>query len=463
MVGSRIRTSSQVHFCVERPVRVTDGPVARGATRRCASLSRLVGVRARPAEAGYTATQPTPIAVTVTRPQAAMRRAALGATVRPRPNRSEPVSVSSARCHMQRPLVRHPVTSADVIVNARLAATSASPRRKRLSGPSCSPTPVVLPGLRDAIPQPPLTKDKLMDSASLSFLSKTKVMPVRFMSGAPSTSPTQRSDMRRNAKHVRILCYGDSLTVGFCANGAFFEPYGRTLATGLSAAGFSCEVLVCGHSGGTAAEMVTNLDHPAMEDVAGLRGKGLRRILDEDGSFDVVLIMAGTNDIGHGASPLSSLCNIQKLHAVCHSRGIKTVVLPPPASPSMRQLELATRRRELVGNLLMWASACPNIMAFVDPSDSVATVGWTQGLAWDSDGVHMSPAGSRLLGQSLVSMALPAFSNLFRWSKVEAPTVLQNERVVFQVEAPTVLQNERVVFQAVRPQATSWGEPIKCF
>jgi len=82
--------------------------------------------------------------------------------------------------------------------------------------------------------------------------------------------------------------------VGFCANGTLYEPYARALASALAQAtdGAACEVHVCGHSGGTAREMVENLDSSAVLDVGGILGKGLRRCLVE-ASPDVVVIMAG--------------------------------------------------------------------------------------------------------------------------------------------------------------------------
>jgi len=55
----------------------------------------------------------------------------------------------------------------------------------------------------------------------------------------------------------------DSLTAGFCSNGRQYEPYGRTLADAIHAGledSAPVEVAVCGHSGGTASEMVAWLE-----------------------------------------------------------------------------------------------------------------------------------------------------------------------------------------------------------
>merc|ERR1719341_2141705 len=80
----------------------------------------------------------------------------------------------------------------------------------------------------------------------------------------------------------RILCYGDSLTVGFCCGGKFFEPYGRTMARTLGCSGLACSVSVCGLSGASAEEML-NASRGSFVDVTGCRCKGLATILNEDG------------------------------------------------------------------------------------------------------------------------------------------------------------------------------------
>jgi lysophospholipase L1-like esterase len=210
-------------------------------------------------------------------------------------------------------------------------------------------------------------------------------------------------------QRFRVLCYGDSLTVGFCADGRQYEPYGRSLAEALSKAfdGTTCEVSVCGHSGHTAAEMVRNLDTLAVQDVAGVVAKGLRRTLrDEARRPDIVLIMTGTNDLGLHGRPETILDDTCKLHAECHSRGIPTVVLPPPPAPrAMGATRFEGERRKLHGLLSSWATSAPGVSSFIDPNELVPAVLGSR--FWDPDGLHFSPAGSRLLGQHLVPALLP--------------------------------------------------------
>jgi len=200
----------------------------------------------------------------------------------------------------------------------------------------------------------------------------------------------------------RVLCYGDSLTAGFCAQGRLFEPYGRTMAGELGRAGIPTEVLVCGHSGHTSAQMVANLDAYAVSDTGRQIGKGLRRSLSEAARQDLVVIMTGTNDLGQFFSFSAMLEDIAKLHQVCHLQGVPTVAVLPP--PILSNPKVEANRRHFAELLQAWAKTVPNIQAVLDPSELVPA---TSSGSWDVDGVHFSPDGSRLLGQHLAAQVLP--------------------------------------------------------
>ncbi|CAE8718428.1 unnamed protein product [Polarella glacialis] len=196
----------------------------------------------------------------------------------------------------------------------------------------------------------------------------------------------------------RILCYGDSLTVGYCSNGQLFEPYGRAMSEALAAAGFACEVSICGHSGKTTHEMVAALGG-RLVDIVGCQGQGLEQILAEQ-EYDLVIIMSGTNDMGMGASQDAILTDLSRLHSACHDRGVPTVALaPPPAPIGGPQREVA--RRCLADRIRALAASSPGMLACIDPADLVP-----MGLAfWERDGLHFSPAGSCLLGERLAAVA----------------------------------------------------------
>jgi len=208
---------------------------------------------------------------------------------------------------------------------------------------------------------------------------------------------------------LRILCYGDSLTVGFYDFGRQYEPYGKTLAEAVSAArsGAPVEVHVCGHSGHTARAMVADLDSSAVEDVGGLLSRGLRRSLAELPTLpDLVVIMTGTNDIGTGSSPTAVMADIRRLHDVCHAAGVETVALAPPAAPSAPPgSNFETSRRAIVDLMRSWSRSTRATKAVIDPAELVPAA--AGGGMWDPDRLHFGPKGSKQLGAKLAKLIVP--------------------------------------------------------
>jgi len=226
-------------------------------------------------------------------------------------------------------------------------------------------------------------------------------MPVAVYGSAPlggrqsaRRHSVQAGDFQGGAGDFKILCFGDSLTAGFHAGGRAFEPYGNTLSDELRSSGSSCRVSVCGLSGLTAGEMVQNMSNPTVWDVVGQPGQGLAVLLQS--SPDLVIIMAGTNDIGKGMGPKAILGDLAALHAECHARGVPTVALAPSTVASGP----SRLGRDTLARLLQtWSRATPGCIAYLDMEDLVDHSGRT---FWDSDGLHLSAMGSRALGHRLL-------------------------------------------------------------
>eukprot|EP00971_Amphidinium_carterae_P169184 3352074-Amphidinium_carterae.1 len=136
-----------------------------------------------------------------------------------------------------------------------------------------------------------------------------------------------------NIAMARILCFGDSNTAGFHSGGCGYEPYASTLATQLAQYGWNCSVQQEGLSGLTAQTMVAKGNNSHIMDIAGLPHKGLSLYLQHD-MPDIVLIMAGTNDLGQGQAPEEILRNVIHLHQQCHAVGVATVAIAPPTISS---------------------------------------------------------------------------------------------------------------------------------
>lgn len=193
--------------------------------------------------------------------------------------------------------------------------------------------------------------------------------------------------------HFRILCYGDSLTAGFHNYGKGFSPYGNTLRESLSKRrGVQCDVSICGMSGHLAEQMVKELDNDECRDMCGKFGEGLAHILDNHDRYDLVIIMAGTNDLSHANVDLHSVCaSICKLHKACHKRGVPTLMLNAPCASE----EIRCKLGDLLG---AWAACQTHILGFIDPEDVIPR---KRIAFWEMDRVHFSPAGSHALGVHL--------------------------------------------------------------
>lgn len=219
----------------------------------------------------------------------------------------------------------------------------------------------------------------------------------RFPAPRRSSAPLTRQvveEVEAYCDEADIVCFGDSITAGYHSGGKYFEPYGKTLSSYMMKLGCRATVRVNGLCGMTARDMAAKMSHPAIPDVTGTIRKGLNVLLD--GKPDLVILMAGTNDLGMGMSPQAILSDICTLHRACHARGIRTVAVAPSTvahGPS------TFGRQQLATNLQKWARATPYVVAYCDMMDIIPHTGPSP--LWDVDGLHLSASGSKALGKCL--------------------------------------------------------------
>ncbi|KAA8497010.1 hypothetical protein FVE85_0739 [Porphyridium purpureum] len=232
---------------------------------------------------------------------------------------------------------------------------------------------------------------------------------------------------------TRILCYGDSLTAGFCHSGPF-TPYALALKAHLetllcdsglpqvSSVQFTIDVH--GASGVRATHLAddTVLDSDGTEvDVCDTAYDGLRRALEKvpvecntdslskevSSAYKCCLIMAGTNDladIDNGMQTVEVVVDsLVKLHTVCHLAGVRTIALSiPPNRWSSRGDDSAYSAQWTRLNALLkqWANGS-TMCDFVDVSTLVPYDEATASKLWEYDGLHMNAAGYNQLGHML--------------------------------------------------------------
>lgn len=201
---------------------------------------------------------------------------------------------------------------------------------------------------------------------------------------------------------ARILVYGDSLTAGMPS----FEPYAKTLVSKLAEQGISVEVVGCGLCSTTAVEMAHSLDSPHIKDCTGRTGPGLRRLMAERGPFDLVMIMAGTNDLVL-SSVDQALASLKNMHKSCHAAGVPTVAISIPESSvtgTSKYPEAAHKWHAANRALADWARSERDI-TYVDSAQLISfnANAVARGL-WEPDELHFSASGSRVLGSGLAPL-----------------------------------------------------------
>jgi lysophospholipase L1-like esterase len=219
------------------------------------------------------------------------------------------------------------------------------------------------------------------------------------------------------------------MTAGFPS----YEPYAKSLASTLAAAGMSVEIVGCGLNGLTAVEMVRGLDAQQLRDTFGRVGVGLRRLLADERPFDLVLIMAGTNDLGvPQTSAKEVLACLESMHRACWDVGTPSLALSIPESlvtgNPMQYAEAAQKWHAINKGLVAWGQVAQGENPcgrpfFVNTAELVAfdMAARYQGL-WDPDNLHFTAAGSRKFGTKLAPMIASHLSTEGRPAPAAAQT-----------------------------------------
>jgi lysophospholipase L1-like esterase len=214
---------------------------------------------------------------------------------------------------------------------------------------------------------------------------------------------------------IRIFCYGDSLTHGSCPPSYNSFPYGphleRELNQSINIDDTTDEVEVVvrwrGLPGWTSASMVQYLHDPKV---------GLRSAIDGISSVSLVVILAGTNDIGaltcgggthesnHDVNAI--IDPIIQLHRACldccngsnnNNNKIKTIALGIPGSAWQKHNPKALQLCNEVNNGLRQFASTEERVTYVD-----FPIPYTGEDEWNVDGLHMSKNGYEALGIALV-------------------------------------------------------------
>ena len=208
------------------------------------------------------------------------------------------------------------------------------------------------------------------------------------------------------ARH-RILCYGDSLTAG--TSGMSTYPYGPYLEAMLT----NVDVKWIGLPGWTADNMFRNRDNEKIGLRATLQRYSQQHPSNEYARYPVslVILLAGTNDLGFGFDAEEISDNLYKMHETCYESDVPhtiAVAIPPSAYQIMDE-SAAQLVKAVNENLRAYCAKHPDRTTFVD-----FPFGYERGGAnWYSDGLHFSERGYQVLGEYLA----PTVSHLLKSSE----------------------------------------------
>lgn len=254
------------------------------------------------------------------------------------------------------------------------------------------------------------------------FLSPIVVLFVYgtvWMSHAITQQPTPPTAAARSKNGSllpkRVFCFGDSLTAGTSPPERSLFPYAKHLSEALAKLPVHDEepapkVEWKGFPGWTSSSLLTDAGFEGLldltqkqrlEELKQVSGNG--ETLSSSSSippFDLVVILAGTNDLAYASESEPIFESIKGIHEAALKRGCQTIALGIPTSGWQSQSESA---RALAGavnkQLAYWAEAGGSPKTTFVPFP-IQSFDRSSGL-WSPDGLHFSPSGYELVGKSL--------------------------------------------------------------
>jgi lysophospholipase L1-like esterase len=211
------------------------------------------------------------------------------------------------------------------------------------------------------------------------------------MSTATASSSPPRN--KKIDREIRIFCFGDSLTAGTSPPSLETYPYAPYLEASLKTRGVLPNAVVRhrGFPGWTASQLLDSVNSEQ-----GLL-TSIRKI--QDPPLSIVIILAGTNDLGYQREDVEISSDLFRLHEACYAEGIAhTIGISIPSSNYQVHYAEAAKKAEKVNTLL--EEFC------LSKPEGQATFhrfpfGYDGGDNWSHDGLHFSEDGYKILAESL--------------------------------------------------------------
>lgn len=194
------------------------------------------------------------------------------------------------------------------------------------------------------------------------------------------------------SKSPKVFCFGDSLTAGTSPPHYEEFPYAKYLQDGLRTKPDLETSMVRwkGFPGWTSTTLLSDGGLPTIID----------NILSSVGNLDLVIILAGTNDLAYEPEPQPIFDAITGIHKIAHTKGCNTIAMSIPRSAWQDQSESASLLANDVNSKLeSWAGENESLVSYVPfPIQEFDR----KSDFWSPDGLHFSKKGYEKIGESLV-------------------------------------------------------------
>lgn len=202
---------------------------------------------------------------------------------------------------------------------------------------------------------------------------------------------SSQQELQTMSSTPRILCYGDSLTAGTSPLGQVLYPYAPHLERALHQQTTLRDAVVRhrGLPGWTSEQMLADANGELT---------GLRTAIQAGFPIDLVILLAGTNDLAYGDRPEPIVQTILGLHQLCYDEGVKhTIAIGIPSSGYQSTNQQVKLLAQTINN---------ELANFSQRDPRTTFVPFPFGFQYDDekwamDGLHFSPLGYKVLGESL--------------------------------------------------------------
>lgn len=182
-----------------------------------------------------------------------------------------------------------------------------------------------------------------------------------------------------DCKQVNILCFGDSLTRGYLNYGMIHIPYRDTLKQ-LIEKDYGEKISLKIIESGVDGELVTDTM--------------LNRITNilKQNSFDMVVFLGGTNDIGHGKSVESITNAMTKIYDTA-IKTYKCQLITVTVPPCLHSFKAIDQKRNELNDFIRKQENTVDLFKFIDEMNEEGKKKF-----FDKDGLHFSQTGYAKFG-----------------------------------------------------------------